>query len=323
MNSTFRFVILSSLTTALPMSVNDRNSARSPSISSLIPRISSNNAPASTPNPDSDSDSDFSFSFPFPFAATFLFFDGPASDPSFPAPTSHVFLLRLQCRQAVARGESLQKHFSPDFMHPSHTCPSFTNHVTPFSTKTDPTNTSNTSLPRFFPLSADSAFFAASAFFSASAFLARRTSFASASFRADSSSSLCFFAASSAASSAAFLAAAASSFLAAAASSCLFCSSASSSSTISLCIFSRRARFVAAISAAVDMATRVVGLVWGLDGRLDCRVEQVSEAQEEGNQLARQKTKHFRTPTGYAHLGLRASGFGPKRGILLHPVNTD
>src|SRR6266853_38378 len=162
MNSTFLLAILSSLTTALPMSANDWNSARSPSISSLIPRISSNNTPASTPNPDSDSD--FSFSFPFPFAATSLFFDVPASDPSFPAPTSHVFLLRLQCRQAVARGESLQKHFSPDFMHPLHTCPSFTNHVTPLSTKTDPTITSNSSLPRFFPLSADSAFFAASAF---------------------------------------------------------------------------------------------------------------------------------------------------------------
>src|SRR5882757_9934543 len=78
MNSTFLLVILSSLTTALPISANDRNSAQSPSISSLIPRISANNAPASTPNPDSDSD--FSFSFPFPFATTFLFFDGPASD---------------------------------------------------------------------------------------------------------------------------------------------------------------------------------------------------------------------------------------------------
>src|SRR6267154_98186 len=178
MNSTFLLVILSSLTTALPMSANDRNSARSPSISSLIPRISSNNAPASTPNPDSDSDS--SFSFPFPFAATFLFFDGPTSDPSFPAPTSHVFLLRLQCRQAVACGESLQKHLSPNFAHPLHTCPSFTNHITPLSSKTDPTVTSNSSLPHFFPLSADSAFFATSTFFAASAFFTWRISFASA-----------------------------------------------------------------------------------------------------------------------------------------------
>src|SRR5882757_3755433 len=119
MNSTFPLVVLSNLTIALPTFANVRNSARSPSISSLIPRIFANNAaPASAPNPDSGSD--FSFSFPFPFAAIFLFFDGPASDPSFPAPTSHVFLLRLQCRQVVAHGESLQKHLSPDFAHPSH-----------------------------------------------------------------------------------------------------------------------------------------------------------------------------------------------------------
>src|SRR6267154_6189996 len=96
MNSTFLLAILSSLTTALPMSANDRNSARSPSISSLIPRISSNNAPASTPNPDSDSD--FSFPFPFPFAATFLFFDGPASD-----------LARLLIEVAVPTGGGLRR----------------------------------------------------------------------------------------------------------------------------------------------------------------------------------------------------------------------
>jgi len=31
----------------------------------------------------------------------------------------------------------------------------------------------------------------------------------------------------------------------------------------------------------------------------------------------------IQTPTGYAHSYFRASGFGPKRGILLHPRNSD
>src|SRR5882672_4950093 len=163
------FKVLSNLTIVLPTLPSMRNSSRSPPISSLNPRISpSNVAPTSAPNPDSDSD--FSFSFPFPFTATFLFFDDPASGPSFSAPTSQVFLMAWQDRHAVARGESLHRHSSPDFVHPTHTCPSLTLHLTPSSATTDPTVTStDSSLPRFFP---NPTFFPAFA----SSFLARRAS---------------------------------------------------------------------------------------------------------------------------------------------------
>src|SRR5882757_2055803 len=147
-NSDVLYCNVSSISTSIPSPPtlpSVRNSARSPPISSLTPPISSlnprispsNAAPASAPNPDSDSD--FSFSFPFPFAATFLFFDDPASGPSFSAPTSQVFLMAWQDRHAVARGESLHRHSSPDFAHPTHTCPSLTLHLTPSSATTDPT----------------------------------------------------------------------------------------------------------------------------------------------------------------------------------------
>src|ERR1700733_12444227 len=127
---------------ARPTSPNAWNSVRSPAMASLTPRVSSFTSRISSfksriashsADMASDSNSSLSFSFPFPFV-TLLFFDGPASDSLFPGPTMHILLRAWQTWQDLARVESLQKHFFSPFLHPSHTFPSFTVHVTLSST---------------------------------------------------------------------------------------------------------------------------------------------------------------------------------------------